>query len=62
MQASELCSLASQTLLQGAYRFEIISARGNRVWYISRVKLGTQECDHVINTPHCYVISCNTHA
>ena len=36
-------SLASQTLPQSAYLFEIISARENRVWYISRVKLGTTE-------------------
>ena len=53
-------SLVSQTLPQGAYQFEIISARGNKVWYISQVKLGTQEYDHVINTPHCYIISYNT--
>ena len=40
---TNLPSPASQTLPQGAYRFEIIITCGNRVWYISRVKLGTTE-------------------
>ena len=59
---SALLIVVSQArpLPQGAYRFEIISAHGNRVRYISRVKLGTQECDHVTNTPHCNVISSMT--